>query len=163
MKDSYNFDALLGRINEEAKKAYELAADHSINFADLIPAMGGAMEAYIKTVREVERRYPGADEQRAIKLSFAGISMYVKAHEVFGEKMNDMYGAIITCMNTLCLRLNISLKIRRARNDFQTLDSDAQRSCSRPPVHTQRRCQGNGEDQTDGAVMPRPSRHGSAG
>lgn len=98
MEDSYNFDALLGQVDEKilqaddkAKKAYELAADHSIKFVDLIPAMGAAVEAYINTVRMVEKQYPDADEQRAVILSLAGILMGVKAHEAFGLKIDDMY------------------------------------------------------------------------
>lgn len=91
MEDSYNFDALLGQVNEKAIKAYELAAEHSINFTDLFPAMGAAIEAYIKTVCIIKKQYPDADNKRTVILSFAGILMGVKAHEAFGLKIDDMY------------------------------------------------------------------------
>lgn len=101
MEDSYNFDALLGQVGEKllqadvkAKKAYELAAEHSINLVDLIPAMGTAIEAYISTIRMVEHKYSDADMKRAVQLSFAGMLIGVKVHEIFGLKMNDMYGVV---------------------------------------------------------------------
>lgn len=91
MDNTIDIKKLLEQSRNDAENMYKEGAARTVELGLLIAGVGKAIEAYVKTISEVEGRLPGPGNKRAVTLVSAGIFMATGVPEAFDLTKENMF------------------------------------------------------------------------